>query len=587
LPATVSVPLMLRLRHRRRRLTCVAALALASASSPAAALDREATLLSREGDHSPNLELEGVSTDLRRVVVSSEEVLAPGAEDEFDWDLFLLSGGRTELITGRIREGAPKDADAEFAAISADGRTVAWSTEEDITPDDLEIGRACRDVFVTTGGRTSRVSTGPSQGEFCDDAHFGSASQDLRTIAFLTEEQLAPEDQGDTADTDVYVRSGGTTTLVAAAPGATSGPVVSADGSRVFFGSSAPMTALDADDEVDIFEWRRGKVRLVTAGPAGGNGPFGATLALALPPPFYFDDIPAITPDGRRAWFFTAEPLTADDRDARIDLYERGPAGTRRVSAGPAGGNGPFDVGEPEDWRRDWREGDPVPGQLMGVTPDGRRVFFTTMERLTRDDRDHHVDVYLRAGARTELVSNAGWGKTSSHGVWTRGISSDGRRAILQTRERLTRDDRDDSLDLFEWNRSGTRRLSGGPRGGNRDEPYVCSMIAGCRRATDVYTGPVSRDARRVFFTTQERLTRDDRNGGESTYEHVAGRTTLARLVGDGGRVLNAALDWRQSALTPDGRTLVVRTATPLARADRDEYNDIYLARMPSRRNRR
>lgn len=550
----------------------VATACTALLAPPAGALERRLTFVS-DGENNVRVftTFLAASPDLRRILFEAPQRLTPDDDDSYEEDIYMWEPGTMTRVSPS--PVPPKDVEshgsAEFEAASTDARTVAWSGVEHVVEGDEEGTSLERDVYVTEAGRTRLISTGPAAAGGKFNAFFRDGSRDLRRVLFTTDEALVPED-GDSSF-DLYLGSGNGTILVSGTPGegTVSDGQISADGRRVVFSTHLRMTATDLDDSTDVFEWRDGRVSQVSLGPAGGNGPF----------PVIGEDQSSDTrawmsAAGDRIWFYTREALTKDDRDERSDLYERAGGATRRVSTGPRGGNGPHDFGYPGDPEADF-------GVLRKFTADGRRLFFTTAERLTRDDRDRDRDVYLRAGGRTTLVSRGGSrAKVRHRGIGLAEISADGRRAVLVTRERLTRDDTDDSVDAFAWREGGAiARISAGPRGGNRDEPF--GLVS---RPTDVNVAALSRDGRRSFFSTPERLTADDRDKTYSLYEHWNGRTTLVSFRNAAGPV---APEYGGSleALSGDGRDLVLTSGDPLVSADRDNGGaDVYLARLPSRR---
>jgi hypothetical protein len=85
-------------------------------------------------------------------------------------------------------------------------------------------------------------------------------------------------------------------------------------------------------------------------------------------------DPDAITTDGSRAFFTTAEALVPADRNGVNDVYEYDAASgrARLVSSGT----------------------DPAPSYFMDATPSGNDVFFVTRERLVGWDVDQNYDLY-------------------------------------------------------------------------------------------------------------------------------------------------------------------------------------------------
>lgn len=530
--------------------------------------------------------LRAASRDVSRVIFVSPQHLTHSDQDQGGDDIYASAGGKLrQLSLGPVHEKLYGADDAEFDAASPDARAVAWATDEDLTPDDRDLDRdywhVGRDVYVRRGTRTTLISTGPNvgRGEYNHvhdneaNASFAGGSQDLDRVFFVTKEQVLAADGED--DYDVYLRAGGHTTLVSAGKGVDAGvdflsgaddrPAVSASGHTAFLLSDDPMTAGDRDGETDVFQWRDGRVRQVTRGPAGGNGDLEAG-----------DDISTglidISSDGDRAWFYTAERLTKDDRDQRTDLYEWNDGRTRLVSTGPAAANGPYDYGLPADVdpMRGW-------GMFRGASPDGRRVYFTTAERLTGDDHDATQDLYVRSGGHTTLLSPAGHGPRGNHGVtWAR-PSADGSTVFLSGDERLTSDDRDHSIDIYAIAGGRLRRLSTGPLGGNDDEPMTHGL-AYDYRPTDAGVSFISRDGKRLFFYTQERLAAHARPDAFNFYETRDGKTSTVRLRAAGGKVVN--LDTHPVAATPDGSRFVFHSDDRLVPGDRNDYTDLYWASL-------
>jgi hypothetical protein len=173
---------------------------------------------------------------------------------------------------------------------------------------------------------------------------------------------------------DVYERAGATTTRLSTGPAGGSGAFetsfagASEDGAHVFFETDEILTTDDLDSEVDVYERSGGTTRLVSSGPAGGNGALDAAFA-------------GSSADGGRVFFETLEQLAAGDSDASRDLYERQGTSVTLVSRGPAGGNGAFNV------------------DFAGISQDGTRALFTTGEKLVSADTDSSSDIYAATPA--------------------------------------------------------------------------------------------------------------------------------------------------------------------------------------------
>ena len=82
----------------------------------------------------------------------------------------------------------------------------------------------------------------------------------------------------------------------------------SADGSKRFFATAAPLVPGDIDGQVDVYQEVNGEFTLVSTGPTGGNGAQDAGIRL-------------VSHDGSHVVFATTESLVAADTDATSDIY--------------------------------------------------------------------------------------------------------------------------------------------------------------------------------------------------------------------------------------------------------------------------
>ena len=112
-------------------------------------------------------------------------------------------------------------------------------------------------------------------------------------------------------------------------------------------------------------------------------------------------------------------------------------------SIGPAGGNGA------------------APADVVGSRDAGKRVFLTTTEPLGAADTDSSLDLYAHTGGTTTLLSRAPPGETGRSRP-TRAPPSTGTRAVFQTDERLVGTDTDSSLDVYMREGSTTTLVSTG-----------------------------------------------------------------------------------------------------------------------------
>lgn len=271
-----------------------------------------------------------------------------------------------------------------------------------------------------------------SAGDMNDDTSFvvntlKGASRLGTRVVFETEVALKSADTDTTPD--LYQRTESGTLLLTApeavfpgqpvAPSATF-EAISESGGTVMFTSREKLTADDVDGKEDVFVHRVVPplgvpfFERVSSGLTGGNGAVDALPA-------------GLSADGSHAYVETTEALTAADTDGgALDVYEHDGATTRLVSTGPT------DAGA----------ADPKGSHLLGSSPDGTRAYFTSSARLTGDDTDASVDLYVREAGVTTLLSIGPAGGNGAFDVEVNGkgagVSSDGSRAVFRTLETLS-----------------------------------------------------------------------------------------------------------------------------------------------------
>ena len=206
---------------------------------------------------------------------------------------------------------------AVFKALSANGAVVAFTTAESLVPNDAD---NAVDVYTRTGGVTAIASDRPS-GDTSTPATFRALSGDGSIVVFTTAESLVPNDADNAVD--VYTRTGGVTAIASDRPsGDTSTPAtfraLSGDGSIVVFTTAESLVPNDADNAVDVYT-RTGGVTAIASDRPSGDTSTPATFR-------------ALSGDGSRVIFVTAEPLAFADGDTLTDVYSRAGGATELVS---------------------------------------------------------------------------------------------------------------------------------------------------------------------------------------------------------------------------------------------------------------
>jgi hypothetical protein len=218
------------------------------------------TLVSAGGNGAFDAFYDGSSADGGRVFFSTDEPLAAGDTDS-QFDVYERAGGATSKVSPG--NGA---SDALFTGVSDDGAHVFLETDEALAAGDTD---ASRDVY----DRGTLVSAG---GNGASDAIFDGASSDGLHVFFHTDEALVGADSD--SSSDVYERAAGTTALVSDGSAELDALYegISRDGARAFFATDEPLVAADTDAQRDVYERAGGTTSLISTGPAGGNGAFPA-----------------------------------------------------------------------------------------------------------------------------------------------------------------------------------------------------------------------------------------------------------------------------------------------------------------------
>jgi hypothetical protein len=357
----------------------------------------------------------------------------------------------TTLVSRATGAGGVKgNADSDSAAISADGRFVAFdSGATNLHTDDSD---ATRDVLVRDlqGSTTTLASRAGASGPLGQgakgnaDSRLPSISRDGRLVAFHSSASNLHADDSDTT-TDIFVRDLGarrpTTALASRASGAAgkgngdSGAAsISADGHLVAFHSIASnLHPHDSDTVSDVFvrDLQGNTTTLVSraTGVGGAKGNWDSREA-------------SISADGRFVAFTSgATNLHPDDADYNEDIFVRDlQTNTTTLASratGAAGANGNDNAHEPS------------------ISADGRFVaFHSAANNLHPDDADYYEDIFVRdlQTNTTTLVSRAAGaaGPNSNGDSVQSSISGDGRLvAFASGATNLHPDDTDMDSDVF------------------------------------------------------------------------------------------------------------------------------------------
>ncbi|PWI15361.1 hypothetical protein DI272_15200 [Streptomyces sp. Act143] len=226
--------------------------------------------------------------------------------------------GRDELVQYRT-DGTLGDADSLGAALSADGRYVAFESADRLDPA-YDYTHA-RNVYVRdrVTGTTEQVSR-PAKYVYKEGSFDSSLSAGARVFAFASHvRSLVPDDTNRVTDVFAFDRELQATVRVSTAAdgtqgdGASSGACVSGDGRRVAFVSAATnLVPDDTNGVADVFvkDLRTGAIERVATAADGTQADGPATGGTAL--------------SGRRvAYSSEATNLVPDDTNGVADVFAR------------------------------------------------------------------------------------------------------------------------------------------------------------------------------------------------------------------------------------------------------------------------
>jgi len=439
-----------------------------------------------EGPASFFMRLEGVTADLKHVVVATRAALTPEASQQPEGNLYEWSDGSFQPVNvpiGATHIGETGGGGAllgggldERRAISSDGRRVFWTQERSLL---------VRENIGTPQAETVRVDASLGGEDVGGEGVFRTASVDGSKVFFTDGLRLTP---GSTADFglsqrgaahedlymfDVETRRLTDLTLDASDLGGASVVGVleaSEDGSYVYFVAkgSLPGTGAIAGN-LNLYAWHEGEVRLIgvlSSNDSGHAGFLEPTVAHDWEP--FGVRTANVTPDGQRLLFMSSASVTGYNNidtttglpDEEVYLYDYAANKVTCVSCRPDGhrpaGPSGFPGGTP--WETIEVLGTYQPRTL---STDGERVFFDSGDAIVPQDTNGVQDVYeweqdgvgtcASSGGCISLLSGA----TSTSDSAFVDASADGSDAFFVTRAQLVPQDGDQLRDLYDARAGG------------------------------------------------------------------------------------------------------------------------------------
>ena len=322
------------------------------------------------------------SEDGTTVAFDTETPLTSDDGDTNKFDVFERSGGDTKLVSELTGSEA---AGSTLGGISADGSRIYFTSADQLAANDPT---SAQDLYVRVNDADPVVVSEDPATEMAagGNSFFAGATEDGTHVYFATAAGIDADD--DDSDGDIYDRNataGTTTWLNEPAVGSATDAfpdlmAFSQDAARVFFASTAALTADDTDSTNDLYLRTSSGLKLVTKQVAGAaqNLFQGCHEAYSVRS--------CASTDATRIFFNTPERLLAADTDATSDIY--------RFTAP----NGPLQLITPAGTQDN---------EVGAVSENGARAIFTTRNRLlpSVDNDVSDDDVYEWDNGTLNLVS--------------------------------------------------------------------------------------------------------------------------------------------------------------------------------------
>ena len=389
------------------------------------------------------------------------------------------------------------------------------------------------------------------------DSAFIGASDDASQVVFSADSHLLPGDAGRLSGSSIYAA---TETAMRLVDVDSSGNLLSACGSlvgspggvsrsadRIFFTNPAPPTPVPSEPcpEPSAIYLREGGSKTVEVSASQCTRPDCNAPAIPV--------FAGATPNGSSVFLVSAQQLTNADHDELSDLYRFDVEGgdLSLISAETPGVDGAVESA----WVR--------------ASADGSRVYFTAEGRLLPGQgSETGKNLYFADAGGLQFVASTDGGELQ--------ISPDGGVVLFETAVAQEAGDSDGKTDVYLWSADtgALRRLSDGLLSGNGAFDAQITPLASPTFFRPAIYHALTDDGKQVFFSTAEQLIPEDGNEVADVYEWTGGELGLVSS-GMGNEPAEFA------GTSPDGQTVLIKTAAPLLPVDRDgSASDLYAARL-------
>jgi hypothetical protein len=319
-----------------------------------------------------------------------------------------LVGGEVLRLTFKEDGSVPKGSHlSAWVGASTDASKAFFAFNEPLTKDSEPSGGlyvcelAPAPLKCALTDLTPKPGPGqPGFGEHVNVAATLGVSQDGSRVYFLAQGRLAAGAKPGVQNLYVAHEQEGkwTTSFIASPQGVGFDHRISADGRWVAFSTQTPLTGYDnrdaktgvPDSEVYLYDAQAGRLVCASCNPSGAR-PIGSSV---VPSPLFkpagFEASSRSLFDTGRLFFNSGDALVPQDINGNTDVYEYEPAGTGGCTSASATFN-PVTGGCVGLISSGVASGESV---FLDASSTGADAFFSTRERLTPQDRDNAVDIY-------------------------------------------------------------------------------------------------------------------------------------------------------------------------------------------------
>lgn len=510
-----------------------------------------------------------MSEDGRTILFQSNGHLVPAdAARVAGGDVYVRKDGVTTLLQesgGTMLEvcGSQAGGPSNRYAVSTDGSVAFFETVHQellgdpacTTPRQV-YARNLEDGSLTQVSRSQLAVPEPTQ-----QANFEGATSDGRFVFLTSAERLTDDAQVGGGLYRYNMANGALEFLLTSDETSIGVFKISADGSTVYFASYYDFAPGAIFNAVNLYVLRDGEIKFVAADESG--------TALAVDVLGLEGNRPGrVTPDGRHLLFSTSAKLTDFDPAGKrqVYLYDDDAGKLTCVSCDPAGQRPAGSVPSGDATLSGLEDRDPP------LTDDGETVVFDSLDQLVPEDVNGARDVYEYRDGRLHLVSP---GRANSTAMLV-GMSGNGRDVFFVTSESLSGSDVDGGdFDLYD------ARVGGGfpdappapPKGcegdacqGRVSDPVVVDQPGS---ATLVDRGSLGeaplRPALTVVRPSVKALRQAARTGRLTVAARVRGSGTIAASASASGRRI-ASASRRVSSATQKQVSLTLRLSSAARR---------------------